>query len=286
MNLFTDTFRAVAMSLSITALAFGVAAGGSGCSVDSAKSRYLLAEKLYNDGKYSAAVNEFEKVVAKEPRGKLGLQALFRAAITQALYLNQYAEAVRKFRSYVEASQNPSAIWEAQRQVGEILFIKTEQYEQAISHYRGMLKLRPSAEEAPEMLFRIAKSHFFLYQFDEAIGAFQELVRKHPASRWAEQASFQMGVTYFTRAGRSGSAVSSTDAFQESMDAYQRFLKRYPNSNWAPEAKFGIAACLEEMDQLDAAYHSYEALRTSYPSPKVIEIKLARIKERKEQRSR
>ncbi len=70
------------------------------------------------------------------------------------------------------------------------------------------------------------------------------------------------------------------------MEAYQRFLRRYPSSTWAAEAKFGIAACLEEMDQLDAALLQYESLRASYPSPKVIEIKLARIKERKEQRSR
>ena len=61
---------------------------------------------------------------------------------------------------------------------------------------------------------------------------------------------------------------------------------RRGESTLVAEARFGIANCLEELDQLDAAYHSYEYLLNSYPSPKVIQIKLARLKERKAQRSR
>jgi TolA-binding protein len=70
------------------------------------------------------------------------------------------------------------------------------------------------------------------------------------------------------------------------MEAFTRFMKRYPQSTLIPDAKFGIASCLEEMDQLDAAYHAFEELRSTYPSPNVIEVKLVRIRERKDQRSR
>ncbi|MGZ3687127.1 MAG: hypothetical protein ACXVBW_02430, partial [Bdellovibrionota bacterium] len=54
--------------------------GLTACSVDSAKNHYVLAEKLWSDRKYQASVSEFEKVTAKDPHGKLGLQALYRAA--------------------------------------------------------------------------------------------------------------------------------------------------------------------------------------------------------------
>jgi TolA-binding protein len=148
--------------------------------------------------------------------------------------------------------------------------------------------------EAPEFQFRIAKSHFFLWHFADAIQAYETLIKSYPQTPWAEKASYEIGVTYFTRgeqhAGRGGLASMSlardSDVYQEAIDAYEKFLKKYPNSELAPQARFGIAACLEEMDQLDAAFHAYEALRASYPSPKVIEIKLARIRERKAQRSR
>ncbi len=259
----------------------------SACTGGSAKNRYLFAEKLWTDGKFSAAVGEFEKVVQKDPNGKLGQQALYRAAMTQSLYLRQYDEALRKFRLFSEKTRDPELAWEALRQVGEVLFSKTDQYEAAIQHYRALLKQRPHSAEAPEFQFRIARSQFFLWQFDEALGSYREIEKKYPRTPWAEKAALEQGVTLYTRGEHlPGSKGAATETYQEALDAYSRFLKRYPASSLVPQAQFGMASCLEEMDQLDAAYHQYEALLSTYPSPNVIKIKLTRIKQRQMQRSR
>jgi TolA-binding protein len=258
------------------------------CSADSAKSRYILAEKLWTDGSYAAAVREFERVVARDPHGRLGIQALFRAAMTQTLYLAQHDDAIRKFRSYVELVGEPALAWESEKQIGEILYTKTEQYDRAIQHYRAMIKARPQAGEIPEFLFRIGKSHFFLWQFDDAITTFRRLAKEYPQNALAEKASYEVGVTYFTRGEQAptGQSRNGPEAYQEAMDAFQKFLRKYPRSALVPQAKFGIASCLEELDQLDAAYHQYQDLLTTYPSPKVIKIKLARIRQRQVQKSR
>jgi TolA-binding protein len=259
----------------------------TGCSVNATKKSYVLAEKLWTDGKYAAAVAEFEKVTARDSSGKLGLQALYRAASTEALFLGRYSDALRKYRRFAEMAGEHPTSWEAQKQVGEILFVKLEHFDQAIQHYRALLRQKPESPEAPEYLFRIAKSHFFLWQFNEAVRVYRELVRKHPDSPWAEKATFEIGVTYFTRGEQhSEGRGTGKEGYQEAIDAYNQFLKKYPQSDLAPQAKFGIASCLEELDQLDAAYHAYESLKETYPSPKVVAIKLVRIKERKEQRSR
>ena len=259
----------------------------SGCSIDSAKSRYLLAEKLWNEKKYAAAVMEFEKTRAKDPRGKIGKQALFRAAMTQALFLNQFGDAIRKLREFAESGEEAAAVWEAEKQIGEILFNKTEQYEEAARHYKRLITKRPDAREAAEFYFRTGKSNFYLWRFNEAVAAYREVIRKFPGSEWAEKAGIEIGMTYFTRGEHQMSGRQpGKEGYQEAMDAFQLFLKKHPGSKHAPEARFGIAMCLEEMDQLDAAYHHYEALRGQYPAPKVIEIKLVRIRERKAQKSR
>jgi TolA-binding protein len=246
-----------------------------GCSVDSAKTHYMLAEKLWNDRKYGAAVGEFEKVTSKDPKGKLGLQALFRAASTQYLFLAQYGEAIRKFRTFVQMSSDASQVWEAQLQIGEILFFKTEQYEQAIQHYTVLLDENKTRQEAPEFLFRIAKSHFFLMQFNESLVAYEELINKYPASALVEKAFYEIGATQFTR----GTGTPS-GSFEEAKLAFERFIRRYPKSPLVADAKFGIASCLEEMDQLDEAYKGFEAIQKTYPSPSVIDVKLSRIRQR------
>jgi TolA-binding protein len=253
--------------------------GFSSCTSNSPQNQYVLAEKLWSDGKYEAAVVEFERVARKVPDSELGLQALYRAAMTEAYFLSQYGEAVRKFRTYAEKREGHESAWEAEKQIGELLFAKLGQDEQAIQHYQQLIKDKPSAAEVPEFLFRIGRSQFFLWRFSEAMETYRKLIKRSPTSEWGERAMYEIGVTLYTR------NKQSEEGFQEAIDAHQAFLKKYPNSKWAPEARFGIAACLEEMDQLDAAYHAFEALKTTYPSPQVIQIKLARIKERKAQRS-
>ncbi len=256
----------------------------SACSVDSARSHYVLAEKLWTDQKYTEAVSEFEKVMSKDSHGKLGLQAIYRAAMTQFLFLSQYNDAVRKFRAYAQESTDQKSAWIAQLQIGEILFSKTEQYDQAILHYQSMLKLDPLAPEAPELLFRVGKSFFYLFQFKEAVSTYEDLIKKYPQSAWAEKAMFEIGSTYFTQ-GEQNSDVGM-EAYQVAIHAYERFIKHYPQSTRVVEAHFGMASCLEELNQLSEACRAYEALKGIYPSPHVIEVKLLRIHKRIAQRNR
>jgi TolA-binding protein len=253
------------------------------CGIDSAKSHFILAEKLWMDKKYSASVLEFEKVTSKDPRGELGLQAIYRAALTQTLFLGQYTEAIKKFRRYVQESKDPRTVWEAQLQIGEILFSKTEQYEQAISHYQSLLKQNPEAIEAPELYFRIGKSYFFLFQFSKALEFYEHILQQFPKSSWAEKASFEIGSTYYIR-GEQQPDGKNSGSYQKAISFYEKFVRQYPKSELIPQAQFGIASCLEELDHLEEAYRAFAALEKSYPSPRVIQIKLFRIRERIAQR--
>lgn len=258
-----------------------------GCSAQSAKKNYVLAEKLWSDGKYAAAVSEFEKVAAKDPLGKLGTVSLFRAAMTQAYFLSQYGDALRKLKTFSEVTSDRAAKWEAQRQMGELLFSRLEQFDQVIPHYRMMITSRPNEAEVPEFLFRIGRSHFFLRQFKEAIEVYQDLAKRYPHTPLGERGAYEVGVCFYTQGGRErGDArYSGNGSFQEAIDSFENFIRLYPQSEWVVQARFDIASSLEELDQLETAYHAYEVLKTQYPSPKVIQIRMIRIKERLAQRS-
>jgi TolA-binding protein len=264
----------------------GLFFAATACSVDSAKRHYVLAEKLWTDGKYTAAVSEFEKVEARDPQGKLGTQALLRAATTEALFLSQYSDAIDKLKRFVDLSTDQGAVWEARKEIGELLFSKTEHYEQALHYYQNLVALKPDAPEVPEFMFRIGRSQYFTGHFDDAVLTYQQIVKSYGGTPWAEKASFEIGQTHLTEGEQTGTSRSAQDLFKTAMASFQGFLKQYPQSTFVPDAQFGIASCLEAMDQLDAAYMSYQALLQTYPSHNVIEIKLARIRERKAQRSR
>ncbi len=266
-----------------SAIALTIVLVASGCGINSAKNHFVLAEKLWNDRKYEAAVLEFEKVISRDPKGKLGLMALQRAATTQNLFLQQYPEAIRKLKQLAEASHEKEIVWDSQLQIGEILFAKTEDYNGALTHYLKMLQDFPNSPEAPEFMFRVGRCQFFLWRFDEAAATYQSIQKKFPKTPWSERALFELALTYFTRGEQRGIGKES---YQEAIDLYQSFIRKYPKSERVVLAQFGIANSLEEMDQLDAAYNAYQALRSTYPSPAVIEVKLQRIRERQAQRSR
>jgi TolA-binding protein len=258
------------------------------CTVGSIKNHYLLAESLWMKGKFEAAVVEFEKAAQKGPQSKVGLQALLRAATTQMFYLSQYREALKNLKLFIERSEDASEVWKAKKQIGELLFSKLEHYGAAIEHYRFLLTQKPTEAEAAGFLYRIGRAQFFLWKFEQAIQTFEQVVLLYPGSSWAEKAQFDRAETLFTQAGQTtkeGVVIKKGEPYAEAMRAYEAFLKSKPKSALVPQAEFGVASCLEEMDQVEAAYQKYLLLLKNYPSPRVIQIKLGRIAERKRQQN-
>ncbi len=249
--------------------------------MDSAKNHYVLAEKLWSDQKYVAAVAEFERAAAKDPRSLLGQQANYRAAMTQFLFLFQYNDAIRKFKSFVETSSDGPMAWDAQIKIGEILFSKLDHYDQAIVHYQSLIREKPTALEVPEFFFRIAKSQFYLFQFKEALKTFRELNQRFPKTKWGEKAEFEVGITYFTCGEHHSEELGiKSNVYESAIEAYKRFIQDYPQSELVGEAHFGVASCLEELDRLDEALIAFEGLKKKHPSPYVIDVKLNRIRQR------
>ncbi len=244
-----------------------------------------MAEKLWQEGKYQAAVSEYERVMQKEQGSELGVQAAYRAAMTEMLFLEDYTSALKKLTRVIEFSKESPLAHEAQKQIGEILFSKLEQFEQAIAQYQKLLQLYPDDAGRAEYWFRIGKSYYFLTRFEQAISTYEALRKNFPQSEWAERALFEMGISSQTLGNqRQSQGGKANEAFKEALVKFESLAKEYPEHALAPQARFEIAACLEELDQLDAAQQAYETLRESYPNPQAIDAKLRRIKDRKTQK--
>src|SRR5437868_649212 len=101
----------------------------SACTLESNEKHFILAEKFWEKGDYAAAVSEFEKVIKRDKAGRLGAQALFRAAMTQTLFLSEHSQAVEKLRIYVESVGDTPNSWQAQKQIGEIYYSQVKDYQ-------------------------------------------------------------------------------------------------------------------------------------------------------------
>lgn len=266
----------------ISALAFFALFFGAACSPKAEKRSYLLAERLWSEGNYSAAVKEFEKVVARDPKGALGIQALYRAALTQTIFLSQHLEAARKLEAYILIAGETESSWSAEKELGEIWFSKLGLYDRAISHYSELLRKNPKTPDAAFFRYRIAKSKLLQGEFQEAATALQTIGKDFPGTEWAERSSYEAGLAYFT----GGESDRNPAVFQQAIKAYEQFLASFPKSRWVPDAHYGIAASWEELDQIDRAIEGFRAILDTYPAKKALLVKIARLEERKANRIR
>ncbi len=261
--------------------------GSSGCTSQNPRDRFLLAEKLWQEKNYAAAVAEYEKVVQKDPSSDLGIEAAYRAATTQTLFLNEQLGALKKLNRIIEVNREHRLAHPANKLIGEILFTKLEQYEAAIQHYEKMLENYPEDPARSEYAYRIGKAQFHLLRFDDSIKTFRVVVERYPDTDSAKLARFAIGVSEQTKGHQlqAKEARLAQDAFKQAVKDYSDFIVRYPNDPLVLDAKFEIGNSLEELDQVDAAYEKFEEILEKYPNRPVVELKLKRIKDRKNQKN-
>lgn len=236
------------------------------CNVQTGKSHYILAERLFGGQKYLAAIQEFQKVVDSDPKGALAQQALFRIGMIQQLYLERYADAVKSFKQFTLFAQNNDQIYQAEKNVGDLLYEKLEDYRGALDQYKRLLDRYPRSIERDFFLLRMAKSYYGALDFQKAIDTYRELLKAFPQSALYTEALYQIGNTLYTR-GDCDQAVKVFDELQS----------KYAQASQAVHAKFGKANCLEEMERYSEALELYRELLETHPSRQIVEAKIHRL---------
>ncbi len=247
----------------------------AGCQIQAGRQEFALAERMSQEHKYEAAVATYDKVIENDPKSPLGQQSLFRAATINYLYLGNYAEAAKEYRRFTFLSQDARAVYEAEKNIGEIYFSKTEEYKKAIEQYQRLLGNYPDSQERDLFRFRIAKSYYQVLSFSEAIEQYRQLLKDFPKSALREETLYQIGNTYFTK----GDYPAAHEAFEE-------VIIQFPSGRLKTFALFGVGNCFEEQDQLEEALRMYTKLREQYPNKEVIDLKIKRVRERFQRRNR
>jgi len=251
---------------------------GSACPVQSSISNhYLTAEKLWTEKNYLAAVSEFDFVVKEAPNSAIGLQSLWRAAMTRQLFLGQSQEALKNFELFLERAAGSDLAPQAQLEIGEILFSKLAQYQRAIEHYQKLLEQRKfSHEEESKFVYRIARSHFLLNQIRKSQEWYERGIKDYAASSLAPKMKYDLAHTWYAF----GEADKS--AYPRALKAFQELsasMKTVDHRLYV-QSIFGEAATLEEMDEFEKASALFESIESDYPAPNVIKVRVLRLSER------
>ena len=239
------------------------------CNANSPENKFHLAEKLLEDKKYDAAVNEFDKISDKSPNSVLGLEAQLKVAQIQQLYLGRSKEAIEAYRVYLRRSNDPQKKREVEKSLADLLFSSLESYDEAVAAYSKLIEVDPNSQDSQEYLYKIGRAFFLKSKFNDAIKIFEQLKTKFPEGKYHWRAEIDLANSYAAKSN-CNEAIKRYDSIAASGPKEFQVL-----------AKFGKAVCFEEQDELDDAYELFSSIRSDYPAPTVVDLKLQKIKKRK-----
>lgn len=239
------------------------------CNANSPENKFLLAERLLEDKKYDAAIGEFQEIVDKAPSSALGLEAQLKIAQIQHLYLGRTKEAEASYRVFLKRNKDGKKKEEIEKTLADLEYQIFENYADAAEAYKKLIEKDPNSPDAELYTYNIARSMYFKSQFDDAIRIFELLKKKFPNGKYAKKSDLEIG-NVLNAAGRCKDAIKQYEKVIQSGEREQASL-----------AAFGEANCYEELDDLDKAYEILQSIKSSYPTPGVIELKLQKIKRRK-----
>jgi tetratricopeptide (TPR) repeat protein len=248
------------------------------CTVQSSISNhYLTAEKLWTEKNYPAAVSEFDFVVKEAPNSAIGLQSLWRAAMTRELFLGQSEEALKDFELFLTRAGGSDLAPQAQLEIGEILFSKMAQYQKAIDHYQKLLGQKKfSHEEEGKFIYRIARSFFLTNRIRKAQEWYERGLKTHGDTSLVSKMKFDLAHTWY--------ALGEVDksAYSKALLAYQELalVSKSLDHRLYVQSLFGQAATLEELDEFEKAHAIFSSIESDYPAPNVIKVRLHRLTER------
>jgi len=196
------------------------------------ESMLIIAEGLYRDGFYDAAVTQLNKFLKDFPRSKSAQKAKFligeafyfqkdyeRAEKEYTSFIQMYPEskfsdnswlrladcaynsdkleiAIERYKKIIRVFPKSKMLSEAYYWAGEC-FYQTKDYKESVVYFREFMKLFPKNALVPNALERLGRSSFSDDKLSEAIGYFKRLLEEYPKSPLIKSNLPKLGDAYY-----------------------------------------------------------------------------------------
>ena len=115
---------------------------------------------------------------AAPPADAAGEQPTYDAAFA-ALKDGRYAEAARRFQTFLDQYPNSGLAGNAYYWLGESYYV-TQNYKIALQSFQTLLQRYPDSQKAPDALLKVGYSQYELKQWDQAEATLNQVVQSYP----------------------------------------------------------------------------------------------------------
>ena len=208
-------------------------AEGSGSSKKE-ESWYGIAWAFYKQGKFSQAIESFERLLMEYPKGKFAFDARLRLGDAH-FFEKDYKNSAGVYRTIIRMYPDSASIDYAYYQMGQS-YLKDGDYAEAFKAFDGLMKTLPHSPLADDAQFALGWVNFQRKEYGEAVKEFNTLIKVFPKSELVPRAYYSLGDSYYNMQ-QYGAAEKS----------YREVLRQFPKSPYAADAATGIQYCFTAM---------------------------------------
>jgi TolA-binding protein len=225
-------------------------------SSDPVQREFFQAEKLVSEGRYTEAIDVYERYMDRHPKHGTSKDAALRIAVI------------------LQFPDTPKSLTALERRAE--LFVGMGNYLAALAEYQRLSSVvERVGKPADQYAYQAASLYLKMRDYDQAVVELVSFSKQFPKSEWVDEALFDLGETYFYQ-----------KEYKESAAAYKKLLKKYSKSPLKLRAEFNLALALEELGSWARAQKLYEGLLETYPNREVIEKKILQLQERRKRTRR
>ena len=165
-----------------------------------------------------------------------------------------------------------------------------EDYKDAIKAYTDLKNWYPFSKYAILAELKIADSHYYLEEYDEAIMGYEEFEKMHPKNEAVPYVIYQIGLCWFEQIDTIDRDSSSA---KNALDQFNRLINQFPENQYTEEIGKKINQCLSHLSEHElyvanfymktkkykAALNRYKYLVEHYPGSKESKEALKKIPE-------
>jgi tetratricopeptide (TPR) repeat protein len=146
---------------------------------------YSKGQALQAEGKYQEALKSYEKIITLDPSSPLARTAYLQMGNVYFYGLRDYKSALGIFKDFAERGKVGPEVFEARKNLAEILYRYLRNYREAIIEYQRLAQDFPEHDEILSFQEAIANCYFELNNFNQSRVEFREILKKNPD--WAHQ---------------------------------------------------------------------------------------------------
>ncbi|MCH7226258.1 tetratricopeptide repeat protein [Haloferula sp. A504] len=129
-----------------------------------------------------------------------------------------------------------------------------EDWEEAVSAYRTVVRNHPQHSLAPEALYKMGQCHEEAGQLDEALEDYATLAATYPKSPLIANVMLRISEHFYQK-----------EDFPVAASVGRKFLERFPTHEWAPKMAFRVGQALYKNEEFGNAAEAFDEFTKRFP---------------------